>query len=79
MQLGQAEGAVALLDVAEDTAGADRGELLIITDQSHTRAAIDGELDSGVEGQGVGHAGFVDNQQGRPPDCSRPLRKVAVL
>src|SRR5829696_4316357 len=37
MQLGQAEGAVALLDVAEHTAGADRGELLIITDQSDTR------------------------------------------
>ena len=32
MQLGEAEGAVALLDVAEDAAGADRGELLIITD-----------------------------------------------
>ena len=27
-------------DVAEDTAGADRGELLIITDQSDTRTAI---------------------------------------
>jgi hypothetical protein len=79
MQLGQAEGAVALLDVAEDTAGADRGELLIISDQSDTHAAIDGELDGGVEGQGVGHAGFVDDQQGRPADCCRPLRKVAVL
>jgi hypothetical protein len=33
MQLGQAEGAVGLLNVAEDTAGADRGELLIISDQ----------------------------------------------
>ena len=29
MQLGQVQRAVALLDVAEDTAGADRGELLI--------------------------------------------------
>ena len=36
MQLGQAEGAVGVFDVAEDTAGADRGELLIITDQSDT-------------------------------------------
>jgi hypothetical protein len=49
MQLGQAEGAVALLDVAEDIAGADRGELLIISDQSYVRTAIDGELDGGVE------------------------------
>jgi hypothetical protein len=31
--------AVALLDVAEDTAGADRGELLIISDQSDVRTA----------------------------------------
>jgi hypothetical protein len=50
VQLGQAEGAVALLDVAEDTASADRGELLIISDQSDTRAPSDGELDGGVEG-----------------------------
>jgi hypothetical protein len=62
VQLGQVEGAVALLDVAEDATGADCGELLIITDQADTRAAIDGELDGGVEGQGVGHAGFVDDQ-----------------
>ena len=57
MQLGQVEGAVAVLDVAEDTAGADRGELLIITDESDTRTAIDGELHRCVEGEGVGHAG----------------------
>src|SRR5215217_5869186 len=31
MELGQAERAVGLFDVAEDTAGTDRGELLIIT------------------------------------------------
>ena len=79
MQLGQAEGAVGLLDVAEHAAGADRGELLIITDQSDTRTPIDGELDGGVEGQGVGHAGFVDDQQGRRADRCRPVRKVAVV
>jgi hypothetical protein len=78
MQLGQAEGAVALLDVAEDTAGADRGELLIITDQSDTRTAIDGELDGRVEGQGVGHAGFVDDQQGRRTDRCRPIGQLTV-
>jgi hypothetical protein len=68
-----------LLDVAEDTAGADRGELLIITDQSDTRTAIDGELHGRVEGQGVGHAGFVDDQQGRRADRCRPVRQLAVL
>jgi hypothetical protein len=36
---------------------------LIITDQSDTGTAIHGELDSRVEGEGVGHAGFVDDQQ----------------
>ena len=73
MQLRQAEGAVALLDVAEDTAGADRGELLIIADQSDTRTAIDGELDGGVDGEGVGHSGFVDDQQCRWADRCRPV------
>ena len=68
MQLGQVEGAVAMLNVAEDAAGADRGELLIIADQADPGTATDGELDRGVEGQGVGHAGFVDDQQGRRAD-----------
>ena len=79
MQLGQAEGAVGVCDVAEDTAGADRGELLIITDQPDTRTATDGELDGGVEGEGVGHAGFVDDHQGRRADRCRPVRQVAVV
>jgi hypothetical protein len=74
MQLSQAEGAMGVLDVAKDTAGADRGELLIISDQSDARTAIDGEVDGGVEGQGVGHAGFIDDQQGRRADRGRPLR-----
>jgi hypothetical protein len=79
VQLGQAEGAVALLDVAEHTAGADRGELLIITDQPDTRTAIDGELHGRVEGQGVGHARFVGDHQGRRSDRGRPLRQVAMI
>jgi hypothetical protein len=41
-------------DVAEDTASADRGELLIITDQSDTDTSIDGDLHGRVEGEGVG-------------------------
>jgi hypothetical protein len=59
---------VDVLDVAEDAAGADRGELLIITDQSDTRAAVNSEPDGGVEGEGVGHAGFIDDHQGRRAD-----------
>jgi hypothetical protein len=65
VQFGKPEGAVGLGDVAQHTAGADRGELLIISDQADVRTAIDGELDDGVEGEGVGHAGFVDDQQCR--------------
>ena len=54
MQLGQMQRTVGLFDVAEDTAGADCGELLIITDQPDTGTSIDGELDGGVESEGVG-------------------------
>jgi hypothetical protein len=79
VQLGDAECAVDVGDVAEDAAAADRGELLIITDQADTRAAIDGELDGGVEGGGVGHAGFVDDHQSRRSDRCRPVRQLAVL
>ena len=64
MQLGQAEGAVGVWDVAKDTAGADRGELLIIADQADLRTTGDEELERDVEGEGGGHAGFVDDDQG---------------
>ena len=63
MQLGQAEGAVGVCDVAKNAAGADRGELLIISDKSDTRTPSDSELDGGVEGDGVGHSGFVDDRK----------------
>jgi hypothetical protein len=52
VQLGQPDRAVAGFDVAQDTAGADRSELLIITDQPDTAAAADDELDGGVQGEG---------------------------
>ena len=79
MQLGEVQGAVGVFDVAEDAAGADRGELLIITDQPDTRTASDGELHGGVEGEGVGHAGFIDDHQSRRSDRGRPVRQVAVM
>jgi hypothetical protein len=81
MQLGQAEGAMGVLDVAEDTAGNDRGELLIITDEPDTPATTDYELHGGVEGDGVGHAGFVDDHQRRRPDrwVHMPARRSAQV
>jgi hypothetical protein len=63
VQLGEPDRAIAGLDVAEYPAGADCGELLIITDQPDAAAAADDELDRGVQGQGVGHPGFVDDHQ----------------
>ena len=36
VQLGELEGAVGVFDVAEDAAGADGGELLVVTDQPDT-------------------------------------------
>ena len=79
VELGEVECAVAVCDVAEDTAGADRGELLIITDQPDTRTTMKSELDRCIEGEGVGHPGFVDDDQGRRPDRSSPPGQLAVL
>jgi hypothetical protein len=79
VQLGELQGAVNVLDVAEDTASSDCSELLIITDQSDTRPAVDGELHCSVEGQGVGHARFVDDDQRRRSDRRCPVRESAVL
>jgi len=67
------------VDVAEYAAGADRGELLIITDQAHTAATTDDELDGGVEGEGVGHPGLVDDHQRRPVDALRPAGQVTMI
>ena len=50
VHLGEMERAVGVVVVAEDAAGADRGELLIVTDQPDARTSVDGELDGGVEG-----------------------------
>ena len=79
VQFAQPDRAVTGLDVTEDAAGADRRELLIITDQPNAAAAADHELHSGIQGEGVGHPGFVDDHQRRPADGFRPIRQVSVL
>ena len=79
VQLGEPEGAIAGLDVAEHPAGADGGELLIITDKPDAAAAADDELDGGVQGEGVGHPGFVDDNQAGLADAFRPLGQVIVV
>jgi hypothetical protein len=79
VQLAHLHRTVLGFDVAEDAAGADRSKLLIVTDQPHAPTATDHELDSGVEGQRVGHPGLVNDHQGRRADPRSPIRKVAVL
>jgi hypothetical protein len=78
VQLSQPDRAVAGLDVAEHPAGTDGGELLIITDKPDTAAAADDELNGGVQGQGVGHPGLVDDHQRGPADAFRPIRQLTV-
>jgi hypothetical protein len=65
--------------MSEHPAGADRDELLIITDQPDAAAAADDELDGGVQGEGVGHPGFVDDHQRGPADASRPIGQVSMV
>ena len=44
VQLGEPDRSVGVGDVAEHAAGADRGELLVVTDQPDTAAASDDEV-----------------------------------
>jgi hypothetical protein len=52
---------------------------LIITDQPDTGTSIDGELHGRVEGEGVSHPGFVDDQQRRRADRGRPVGQLAMV
>jgi hypothetical protein len=70
---------VGLFDVAKDTAGPDRGELLIITNRSDTRIPIDGEPHGRVEREGVRHARFIDDHQRRRADRGRPVGQPAIV
>ena len=79
VQLGEPDRSVGVGDVAEHAAGADRGELLVVTDQPNTAAASDDEVDGGVKGKGVGHPGLVDHHQGRRPNPPGPVGQVVVV
>ncbi len=76
-EFGEPEGAVVGLDVAQDAAGADRGELLVVADEPDAAAALQDVGDGVVEGDGVGHAGFVDDHQGLGSDALVPGGGVA--
>ena len=49
VEFGEPDRAVAGLDVTQHAAGADRGELLIITDKPDAATAADDELNGGVQ------------------------------
>ncbi len=66
-------------DVAQDAAGADGGELLVVPDEADAAAGVDDVADDGVEAEGVGHAGFVDDHQRPGPELFDPAGRVAVL
>ena len=76
VQFGELEGAVGVFDVAEDAAGADGGELLVVTDQPDTPTQRGDEVDDSVEGEGVGHPGLVDDHQGPRADPGRPVGQL---
>gem|GEM_PF-4138808 len=78
-QLGQAGRSVGGLDVAQYPAGADRSELLVISDEPDAAAATHDELHGSVQGQGVGHASLVDHHETRRADLLRPHGQVAMF
>ena len=71
-QLGEPDRAMAGLEVAEHPASTDRGKLLVITDEPDTAAPINDVGNSGVQRDGVGHAGFVDQHERGRPDTGCP-------
>ena len=72
-ELGQVQGAVGGADVAQDTAGADCGELLVVADQPDGPAPVGDEADQPVQGDGVGHPCFVDHDESCGADPAGPL------
>ena len=63
-----------MLDVAQDSAGADGGELLVVADQSYC-SAPGGDVARGCGELGRGGlAGLVDDDQGLGSDLADPAR-----
>ena len=75
-QFAQLQGTVLGSDVAQDAAGADGGELLIVPDQPHAATTLEDELHRSVQGQGVGHPGLVDHHEGGGVDAGHPVGEL---
>lgn len=65
-------------DVTEHSARTDGGELLVVAEQLDHRTHLDGVVDHGGEGEGVGHARLVDDQQ-RPRANRRHQLRVGLV
>jgi hypothetical protein len=63
--------------VAEDTARGDRGQLLVVPDQSDASPSLENMVDDGGEVLGSHHPGLVDNDEGPWAD-GRECRDPAV-
>jgi len=77
-QLGEGDRPGGGLDVAQDTAGGDGGQLPVVADQADAGAPLQGE--PGHRGQlgGGGHPGLVDDDEGVLVDGGRPGGQVLV-
>ena len=71
--LGQRDRALAGSDVAQHPACADRGELLVVADQTNRPAPGQHERDRLVQVRGAGHAGFVDHDERVGADGGEPV------
>ena len=60
-------------DVAQDAAGADGGELLVVSDQPDAATTSDDEPHNTVKGQGVGHPGLIDHHERGGVDACHPV------
>jgi hypothetical protein len=79
VQPGEPDRLVRRVEVGEDAARADGAELPVVADQAHSPAPAQGVVDGGVEGEGVGHPGLVDQQQRLRADLVGPLRQRVML
>lgn len=69
----QGDGVVGLGEVAQDAAGGDGGQLLVIAGEAHAGPARQRVTDEGVQVDGGGDAGFVDDEQGVRTDAGEPF------
>ncbi len=78
-EFGEPQRAVFGFDVAKDAAGLDRGELLVVADEADAGAFGQDVADHGVEGEGSGHPGFVDDDQALASEGFEPAGMVVVF